>query len=266
MNNESLTAAYSELEKLGAEYFTSHQATETSAPRLAKCFHKLVGSQDRDQVLVIGCGPKPQTIFEFESMGFQVAGVEPITAYVQSANAALGRHAVHQGEAELLPLPKESVRFVVMESVLEHVDSPINAFREIFRVLQPGGVAYIYTTNRFHFSPLGSNGEYEVPFYNWLPKVVKESYVYWHMHKNPGLANFTPRPAVHWFCYTDLCELGRQAGFFLFYSLLDVIDPTDPAIARSSIRKLALRAIRANVWIRALSLLQFGNCIFMYKR
>jgi hypothetical protein len=86
------------------------------------------------------------------------------------------------------------------------------------------------------------------------------------LHHDPSLANFSPRPAVHWFCYTDLCELGRQVGFFLFYLTLDLAEPSDPAIANSRVRRTMLNPVRSSAWLRGLALLQFGSSIFMYKR
>lgn len=260
------TDNYSQLEKLGAEYYFAHQHTDTVASRLIGCFRKVVELHSGEQLLVIGCGPRPQTMLDCAEFGFDVLGVEPIAAYVDSANAVLRRAAVRLGDAEHLPYDDCTIGLVIMESVLEHVDSPIKAAQEIYRVLKPGGLAYISTTNRFHLSIRGYNGEYRVPFYNWFPKIVKESYVYWHLNKDPRLANYTPRPAVHWFSYTALCELGREAGFCSFYSPLDLIDSTDPAIAKSRVRKSVLPLVRSSPWLRALALLQFGNAIFMYKR
>ena len=53
------------------------------------------------------------------------------------------------------------------------------------------------TTNRYRFSPTGSNDEFRVRFFNWFPRIVKESYVFQHLHFDPTLANYSPRPAVH---------------------------------------------------------------------
>ena len=39
-----------------------------------------------------------------------------------------------------------------------------------------------------------------------------------HLHYNPSLANFSLRPAVHWWTYADLCRAGREAGFAQFYT------------------------------------------------
>ena len=132
---------------------------------------------------------------------------------------------VRVGAAEAIPLADASQDVVFFENVLEHVDSPRLSLTEIFRVLKPGGIAYVTTTNRLRFSLVGRNDEYRVPFYNWAPKLVKESYVFLHLHYRPELANFTERPAVHWFSYADLCALGRDVGFSSFYSPLDCRRP-----------------------------------------
>jgi len=261
-----LIDSYSELEKRGAEYYMAHQPTETVVPRLVQCFRKLLELGKNEPMLVIGCGPKPQTMLDFAAFGFDVVGVDPIAAYVAAANAALQSRAVRLGDAEHLPFEDGTVRLVVMEEVIEHVDSPLKATQEIFRVLKPGGVAYISTNNRLHISLRGDNGEYRIPFFNWFPKVIKESYVYWHMHRDPTLGNFAPRPAVHWFCYSELCALGRQAGFALFYSMLDLVDASDPAIAKSQARRMLLPIARSNPWLRGFALVQFGRAVFMHKR
>jgi ubiquinone/menaquinone biosynthesis C-methylase UbiE len=264
--SRAFTDCYSELEQRGADYYTAHQHTETVVPRLVSCFRKLIELKGNERLLVIGCGPKPQTMLDFAAFGFEVIGVEPIAAYVDSANVALQRCAVRLGDAEHLPFEDGTIQLVVMESVLEHVESPLKAMQEMFRILKPGGVAYVYTNNRLRISLRGDCGEYRVPFFNWFPKVIKESYVYRHMHVDPTLANFTPRPAVHWFCYSDLCELGRCAGFFLFYSTLDLADPSDMVIRKSRIRRMMLPLVRSSPWLRGLALLQFGTAVFMYKR
>lgn len=48
------------------------------------------------------------------------------------------------GDALSIPLLDGSVEAVTCRSVLEHVYEPNQVAREIFRVLQPGGVAFIY--------------------------------------------------------------------------------------------------------------------------
>jgi hypothetical protein len=94
---------------------------------------------------------------------------------------------------------------------------------------------------------------------------VKESYIFYHLHYQPSLANYSPRPAVHWFSYADLCALGRQAGFAQFYSPTDLLN-LDKGDARPTWRKRILDALRRNPWLRAANLTQIGGDIYMWKR
>ena len=212
---------------------------------------------------IVGCGPVPAAVRRFAELGWSCVGIEPVDEFVSSAREYLGRDdAILNGCAEDLPLADCSQTVVFMESVLEHVDSPLRALNEIYRVLAPGGVLYLTTTNRHKVT----NGEYIIPFYQWLPRLVKESYIHQHLHFRPKLARYTSRPAVHWFSYADLCDLGRTAGFHRFYSKLDLASTSDAAIRRSRLRKTLLNFVRYNPWLRSLALTQIGGNIFMLKR
>ena len=184
----------------------------------------------------------------------------------RAAESLGSRGEIKVGTAEVMPLESASQRAVLLESVLEHVDSPAQALAEAYRVLVPGGVLYVYTTNRLRFSLRGENGEFNVPFFNWFPSLVRESYVYKHLHFAPALANYSLRPAVHWFTYADLCRRGREVGFAQFYSLIDLVDAEAPSLKRGRFRRFLVQRCRHNPWLRALGLTQFGSAIFMYKR
>jgi hypothetical protein len=99
-----------------------------------------------------------------------------------------------------------------------------------------------------------------------MPGVVKEAFVHHHLHFDPTLANYTPRPAYHWFSYPDLCKIGRDAGFYQFYSKIDLIAADDPALTRRGLRAKLLNTFRYNPWLRSIALAQFGDSIFMLKR
>jgi hypothetical protein len=117
----------------------------------------------------------------------------------------------------------------------------------------------VITTNRHR---IWRNGEFNRPLFQWYPASVKESYVHRHLHHDPSLANYTERPAVHWFTFSHLCRIGRDAGFARFYSHLDLKDET----AMTGWKQLAIRSIRWSPWLRALALTQVGNLVFMVKR
>jgi ubiquinone/menaquinone biosynthesis C-methylase UbiE len=151
--------------------------------------------------------------------------------------------------------------------VLEHVDSPTRSLEEMHRVLRPGGIAFVVTTNRHCISLAGWNAEFNVRFFNWLPQVVKESYTFRHLHYEPRLANYTARPAVHWYTYSDLCKLGRNAGFTQFYSPLDLLASDDERFRNSPLRRLLLARMKSSAWVRSLvlSLTYYGGMVIMLK-
>ena len=260
-----LSAGYPGLDRLAAEQYIEHQEATSTVAETLRCISRLVDRRDGG-VAVIGCGPKPHTVRELLAAGYDASGVEPVASYAEAARQFVGDARVFVGSAEALPYADGSQRIVLLESVLEHVDSPSATLGEAYRVLAPGGVLYVYTSNRFRFSLTGFNGEFRVPFYNWLPRTLKEAYVFHHLHYDPRLANYSLRPAVHWWSYADLCRAGREAGFAQFYSRLDLIDVDAGPTLRSRVRAAALRRVRRSPWLRAAALLQFGNSIFMVKR
>ena len=271
-----LAEGYPDLERLAFEQFvTSQQAKPDDTPRvewLLRLLGRLVPLDGPQTMCVIGCGPVPQPIRILRRMGYTVTGVEPVPLFVKAAGEYLeDPSAVVQGAAESIPLPSESQDVVIFDNVLEHVESPLVSLTEIFRVLKPGGITYLTTTNRHRISLVGNNAEYKVRFYNWYPRLLKESYIFRHLHYDPGLANFTERPAVHWFSYADLCAVGRLAGFAQFYSPLDLRTRGDARSARNPLKRWLLggwplEAIQRNPWLRSVALTQLGGEIIMLKR
>jgi ubiquinone/menaquinone biosynthesis C-methylase UbiE len=263
-----LSEGYPNLEKIGVEYYQQHQETITNISEIIACINRLINiSVGLHTICVIGCGPAPSSVKALLEIGFDTVGIEPVKGSAEAASLFIGDSSrIINSTAEKLPLADNSQRIVLLENVLEHVDSPIAALSEAYRVLVPGGVLYIYTTNKYRISFSGKNGEFNVKFYNWFPNAIKESYVFKHLHYDPKLANYTPRPAVHWFSYSQLCKLGRFVGFAQFYSLIDLVGMDSDKISKSAVRKFFLNKVRYNPWLRALSLTQFGNSIFMLKR
>jgi ubiquinone/menaquinone biosynthesis C-methylase UbiE len=264
-----LSAGCPDLERLGADYHAVHADTRhpyTGA--VVDCLERLIDlSTGARSALVVGCGPKPAAVRHLLARGLDPRAVEPVAQNVASARAFLqDERRVQQGSAERLPFPDASFRIVIMESVLEHVDSPAKALSEMYRVLMPGGVLYVYTTNRWKLSLRGFTGEYRVRFFNWFPAIVKESYVFQQLHYDPSLANFNARPAFHWFTYSELCQLGRMAGFAHFYSWIDLAGRENAFVKASRLRQFLLERVRYRPWLRALALTQSGGSIFMFKR
>jgi len=58
------------------------------------------------------------------------------------------------GDIHNLPLKDSSVDAVICISVLEHVEEPQRAVKEMHRVLKPGGYCYIYAPFLFYYHPM----------------------------------------------------------------------------------------------------------------
>lgn len=274
--NRRLSEGFADLDRLAVEYFVATQSKKPDdTPRVERVLtliDRLIPLSAGGTTCVIGCGPVPQTLKVLRERGLQAVGIEPIPGFVAQAREYMKDPAtVLQGSAESLPLETASQDLVFFENVLEHVESPSQSLREIYRVVKPGGVAYVTTTNRQRLSLVGENGEFRVRFYNLFPRLIKESYVFTHLHYRPHLANFTSRPAVHWFSYADLCALGREAGFAQFYSPFDLRRSEDD-VRSSSLPKKAIRALglipimQRSPVLRSLALTQVGSDIFMLRR
>jgi SAM-dependent methyltransferase len=245
----------------------THPRPPRSVPEILACVDLLLDAgRLGGRAVVIGCGPRPETMTELAASGYEVVGVEPVDEGRRQAEAYLaGRAAVVQGTAERLPLADGSQALVLMENVLEHVDSVTASLAESYRVLKPGGVLFVRTTNRKRFSATGINWEYSTRFFNWFPRGVQESYVFAQLHYRPELAHYSPRPAVHWFSFPDLCAAGRAAGFARFYSPYDLLYLTERAFTPTW-RFRARHWCRRQPWLRAAMVSQMVGDIFMWKR
>ena len=277
--DRKLSQGYPDLDRRAlATYAATLDARQDDTPRtdrLLTYFGRLVNLGSHPDVLVLGCGPKPAPMRVLLERGCNVVGVEPVPSFVRTAADFLGApDRVIGGRAEEIPVRTCSQDIVLLESVLEHVDSPIDSLKEIQRVLRPGGILFVITTSRYAVSVDGFNGEFNVPFFNWFPGNLKESFIFFHLHFDPRLANYTERPAVHWFSFSQLCSMGRAAGFSRFYCLLDLQDVDDAVIGgtpRSRIRRLArglmLKGVHSTPWLRALALTMTarGGEIIMLK-
>lgn len=103
------------------------------------------------RILEIGPGPANCTSRFLSSLG-RVVGVD-ITGELLT-NPWLSEARVYDGRA--LPFPDGSFAACVSDYVLEHIEDPARHFREIARVLAPGGTYCLRTPNRWHYVALAA--------------------------------------------------------------------------------------------------------------
>lgn len=100
-------------------------------------------------VLDLGAGAGIVEQMNFKNLAASVCGVDLDPRVVDNPMLDEGRVANADG------IPYEDARFDVVfsDNVLEHLDEPLQVFREVARVLKPGGVFLFKTPNKWHYMP-----------------------------------------------------------------------------------------------------------------
>ena len=101
-------------------------------------------SAEGKRVLDVGCGLKPY--YPFFATAAEYVGLDD----------AQNQYADVHGVAERMPVPDGSFDIVLCTQVLEHVDDPVAAVRELHRVTAPGGrvLASTHGVMVFHPNPV----------------------------------------------------------------------------------------------------------------
>ena len=94
------------------------------------------------RVLDVGCGCKPYYPF-----------LVPYASEYRGLDAHPGPQVDDLGTVAALPYDDASFDVVLCTQVLEHVEDPLGAVREIARVLAPGGVVFLSTHGVFLYHP-----------------------------------------------------------------------------------------------------------------
>ena len=109
----------------------------------------LDSAQPEWKVLDLGAGAGIVSQMNIRGRVRTVCGLDPDPR-------VLTNHALDEGRigiGEHIPFEDESFDLVFSDNVLEHLSTPIDVFREIWRTLKPGGVFLFKTPNRLHYVP-----------------------------------------------------------------------------------------------------------------
>lgn len=79
------------------------------------------------------------------------------------------------GDIHNLPLADSSVDAILCIAVLEHVEEPQKAMREVYRALKPGGYCFIYVPFLYYYHPLkGYYGDFYRFTYDGVKYLTKD--------------------------------------------------------------------------------------------
>lgn len=94
------------------------------------------------RALDVGCGIGIMVHY-LRFLGYEAEGVEISQWAVEYARRELKLSGVRQGTIQDARFPTSSFSLVTLVHVIEHLDDPVPMLREIFRILEPGGIAYV---------------------------------------------------------------------------------------------------------------------------
>ena len=214
------------------------------------------------RVLDLACGSGHQTL-AWQERGFRVAGLDfdhdLLRAGRERLQRAEGERARAEwtcGDATRLPYRSGSFDLVFNNSLLEHVPAWRQVLSETARVLRPGGVFVMYTTNRA--CPLQQEVNH-FPFYSWLPDPLQRRVLAWIMEHRRDLVNFTNFPAINWFTFGGMRKAFRAVGLEP-YDRLDLIAREPGQSPRARVARVLARhhAFKWPYYLYAISMALYG--------
>lgn len=122
-----------------AEGYDRHVGRYSDA--LASAFARFVGVAAGMRVLDVGCGPGALARELARHVGAsRVTAVDPLDVYADACRSRVPGVDVRIGVAEGLPLADDSFDAVLAQLVIQSLDDPPRAVREMCRVASPGAV------------------------------------------------------------------------------------------------------------------------------
>jgi len=182
------------------------------------------GMGPRLDVADIGCGAGTQSRMWAER-GHRVYGVdvnEPLIRLAEKRAAEQGLDIKFEvGTATALPWDDRTMDVCLVPELLEHVADWQSCVNESARVLRPGGLLYLSTTNVL----CPKQQEFNLPLYSWYPGALKRYCERLAVTTHPAIANHARYPAVNWFSFYGLRDFLEPMGF----RCLDRFDLIDTA-------------------------------------
>ena len=98
----------------------------------------------RGSLADIGCG-NGQSLNIIKKLGWETWGIDPDPKAVEVAKSTGAK--VFQSSLPDTGLPSDYFDVVILNHVIEHLHDPIASFKEVYRILKPGGMIWVATPN-----------------------------------------------------------------------------------------------------------------------
>lgn len=149
---------------------------KTKGLRIIKTLEDFLGKKKVGQSKLLDVGSSTGIIDSVLAQKFgEVWGIDIDKVGISFAKKEFRKTNLHfeVGSALDLRFKDNSFDVVICTHVYEHVDDPKKLFKEIYRVLRPGGICYFAAINALW--PMEPH--YNLLFLSWLPKKVANCYV-----------------------------------------------------------------------------------------
>jgi 2-polyprenyl-3-methyl-5-hydroxy-6-metoxy-1,4-benzoquinol methylase len=218
--------------------------------RIRDAILRVIENQKNPQLYAvadIGCNAGTQSLLWAE-LGYKVHGLDVNGQLLELAR----RRAVKAGyeiefavgTATSLPWAEASMDVCLAIELLEHVPDWQTCLDEFTRVVRPGGVLFLTTSNRL----CPRQNEFNLPLYSWYPARVKRWCEHLAMTTKPQLANYAKYPAVNWLTVREWRAELEMRGFDCM-DRFDLVDITK----KGTFFKAILASIRAVPTLRWLA-------------
>ena len=190
-------------------------ATSEHFLRLRRLLLKVFGRAEDGvrplRVADIGCGAGTFSRI-WADAGCAVSGVDVNPQLIEIARARGEAEGCaidfKVGSAVALPWPASQFDIDVLPALLEHVHEWHECLSEAARVLRPGGILFVSTTNRL----CPRQQEFTLPLYSWYPRWFKRRCLRLSTTTRREWVNYATYPAEHWFDPYWLGSVFRQLG------------------------------------------------------
>jgi SAM-dependent methyltransferase len=190
--------------------------------------------------------------------GISCEGLEISPQLVRYAQKLARRYGIELniklGNIEIADVGISRYDIIIALSTFEHVEHWQIGIKRIYDALKPGGLFYLYSTNKFSLF----SGEYKFPFYSWLPDK-------WRYHiriSRTGKDIMKLGIDFNQFNYFQLRRFFRAVGFSLIFDQFEIIDQ-DSLINSTIFKKTLLRLIKRFESIKSLALTFLPGTLFI---
>jgi len=149
-------------------------------------------------ILDVGCGRTFPMASKWLDPGASVYGVDPII----DADAMLPGVTALKGGAEKIDCPDNSFDLIVSCAVLEHLENPLDVFKEFYRLLKPGGKAVLLTPSKYDYVSI-------------VARLVPNKFHGWLVNATEGRDESDTFPTFYRAnSYKQISSLADSVGFF----------------------------------------------------